>query len=164
MPQRVRAVVTVAGMAPLERASHVLELGLWADRSLIPTACRAPCAAAALLQLMRYAPERLVARQTGDLAQGSRDRAAPESPLLSSLMAVYREATSHGVSKWNGYRLSPASAAHVRLGLRSGQSNEIGNWDNVVSVMRGTGSGLQEQAAIDNGLDDWDEFKPSRGD
>jgi uncharacterized protein (TIGR03083 family) len=38
MPERVRAVATVAGMAPLETARHVFELGLWADRLLIPTA------------------------------------------------------------------------------------------------------------------------------
>src|SRR5581483_5032048 len=30
--------------------------------------------------------------------------------------------------------------------------------------MRGAGSGLYEQAAIDNGFDDWDEPKASRGD
>ena len=30
--------------------------------------------------------------------------------------------------------------------------------------MRGARSGLQEQAAIDNCLDDGDEFKPNRGD
>src|SRR3954453_23424561 len=30
--------------------------------------------------------------------------------------------------------------------------------------MRSVGPGLREQAAVDNGLDDWDEFQPSRGD
>src|SRR6516225_2408154 len=30
--------------------------------------------------------------------------------------------------------------------------------------MRGVGSGLDEQAAIDNGLDDRNEFQPKRGD
>jgi pimeloyl-ACP methyl ester carboxylesterase len=42
LPNRVRAVATVAGMAPLERLGHVLELGLWADRLLISIAHVAP--------------------------------------------------------------------------------------------------------------------------
>ncbi|MGH3551646.1 MAG: alpha/beta fold hydrolase [Mycobacterium sp.] len=97
MPQRVRAVASVAGMAPVERARHVVELGLWEDRLLIPTARWAPWAAAAALWLLRHAPDRLVCREIPRFA-GSRDRAALDPSLLSSLLAVHREATRGGVS------------------------------------------------------------------
>jgi pimeloyl-ACP methyl ester carboxylesterase len=93
IPQRVRAVATVAGIAPLERIRHVFELGLWADRLLIPAARWAPWAAAALLGLARHTPDSLYAQQIPRLA-GSRDRAALElEPQLLSLVGAFREAT-----------------------------------------------------------------------
>src|ERR1700730_15977252 len=48
MPHRVRAVATLAGMAPLECARHVFELRLWGDLSLIPAARWSSRAAAVL--------------------------------------------------------------------------------------------------------------------
>jgi pimeloyl-ACP methyl ester carboxylesterase len=48
LPHRVRAVATLAGMAPLEHIRHVFELRMWADLLLIPTARWSIDAAAAL--------------------------------------------------------------------------------------------------------------------
>ena len=96
-PQRVRAVATVAGMAPVERVRHVVELGCWEDRVLIPTARWAPWAATALLWLFRQAPDRLVRTEIPNFT-GTRDRAALDTALLSSLLAVHREPTRAGVS------------------------------------------------------------------
>ena len=54
MPNRVRAVATLAGMAPLQTFRHIGELGLLADVLLIPAARTSPQAAAALLWLTRF--------------------------------------------------------------------------------------------------------------
>jgi pimeloyl-ACP methyl ester carboxylesterase len=104
MPDRVRAVATVAGMAPLERARHVFELGLWADRLLIPTARWLPQAAAALMWLAGRLPDRYLSWAARHGAAGSRDRAALE-PAMASLVAAVRESTSGGVTGMvNEYR------------------------------------------------------------
>jgi pimeloyl-ACP methyl ester carboxylesterase len=97
MPNRVRAVATIAGMAPLENARHIVELGLWADRLLIPTAHFAPRVAAALLWLARWIPDRHRAHEAYRGAAGSRDRAAL-GRTLPALMTAIREATRGGVS------------------------------------------------------------------
>jgi pimeloyl-ACP methyl ester carboxylesterase len=96
MPERVRAVATVAGMAPLETVSHVFELGLWADRLLIPTARWWPRSAATLMWLAWRLPDRYLAWEARHGAVGSRDRAAPEA-AIASLVAAVRESTSGGV-------------------------------------------------------------------
>jgi pimeloyl-ACP methyl ester carboxylesterase len=97
LPNRVRAVATVAGMAPLERLGHVLELGLWADRLLISIAHVAPRVAAALLWSARWVPDRYLGWELARGAVGSTDRAALET-ALPTLLAVAREATRGGVS------------------------------------------------------------------
>jgi pimeloyl-ACP methyl ester carboxylesterase len=97
MPQRVRAVATVAGMAPLERPRHVTELGLWLDKLLIPAARWAPWAAAAVLSLTRWIPDRYIAWEAHRGLVGSRDLAALDR-ALPSLLAALREATRRGVS------------------------------------------------------------------
>jgi len=96
MPQRVRAVATVARMAPLERPRHVVELGLWLDKLLIPGARWAPRAAAAVLWLTRWIPDCYMVRETRRGLVGSRDLAALD-PALPSLLAAIREATCRGV-------------------------------------------------------------------
>lgn len=96
MPQRVRAVATLAGMAPLERARHVLELGLWADLLLIPVARRWPRAAAALLGLARHLPQRVLTRQILHSA-ASTDRAALQQ-THGWMVTAMDEATRGGVS------------------------------------------------------------------
>ena len=58
MPERVRAVATLAGMAPLDHINQAFELGLWADRVLIPAAQVSPHVAAALVRVSRAAPDR----------------------------------------------------------------------------------------------------------
>jgi pimeloyl-ACP methyl ester carboxylesterase len=97
MPERVRAVATVEGMAPLETARHVFELGLWADRLLIPTARWWPQVAAALMWLARRLPDSYLTWEARHGAVGIRDRAALE-PAIASLVAAVRESTSTGVS------------------------------------------------------------------
>lgn len=97
MPHRVRAVATLAGMAPLECTRHVLELKLWADRVLIPAARWSPRAAAALMWLGRWAPDRYLAWEICRTA-GSRDRAALHGEPLGWVIAALREATAEGVS------------------------------------------------------------------
>ena len=105
-PQRVRAVATVAGMAPLERLGHVFELGFLPDELLIPTARWAPWATAALLRLVRHIPLPVLAWALPRLA-GNLDRAALD-PVPLSLLATHREVmrrrmgstaaiTAHGV-------------------------------------------------------------------
>ncbi len=96
MPQRVRAVATVAGMAPLLQAGHVRELGLWLDRLLILTARRAPRVAAALLWLSRFTPDRYLEWEARRGPVGARDREAPEQ-AFGWLFAAMREATRHRV-------------------------------------------------------------------
>jgi pimeloyl-ACP methyl ester carboxylesterase len=97
MPQRVRAVSTVAGMAPLERPRHVAELGLWLDKLLIPAARWAPWAAAAVLWLTRWMPDRYMVWEGRRTFGESRDMPALET-ALPTLIAAIREATSRGVS------------------------------------------------------------------
>jgi pimeloyl-ACP methyl ester carboxylesterase len=96
MPEQVRAVATVAGMAPLETLKHVFELGLWAYRLLIPTARWLPQVAGALIWLARRLPDRYLAWEARHGAVGSRDRAALEV-AIASLVAAVRESTSGGV-------------------------------------------------------------------
>jgi pimeloyl-ACP methyl ester carboxylesterase len=54
-PERVRAVATIGGMAPLFSRAQRRELGLAADRMLIPLARRAPWLATIALTPTRYA-------------------------------------------------------------------------------------------------------------
>lgn len=97
MPNRVRAVATVAGMVPLERAGHIFELGLWADGVVIPTAHVAPRVAAPLFWLARWAPDRYLAWEAVRGATSSTDRTALKL-ALPTLMTAIREATRGGVS------------------------------------------------------------------
>lgn len=96
MPHRVRAVATLAGMAPLESAHHIWELGLLADQVLIPVARWSPRAAAALLWLSRRAPNRYLAWEIRRTA-GSRDRTALHGQPLEWVIAALRESTIGGV-------------------------------------------------------------------
>lgn len=98
MPRRVRAVATLAGMAPLECARHVREVGLWADRVLIPTAQWSPRAAAVLLWLGRWAPDGYLEWEVRRTA-GSRDRAALNDQPLRWVIAAVREATAGGTAQ-----------------------------------------------------------------
>lgn len=78
MPHRVRAVATLAGMAPLECVRHVFELRLWADLLLIPVARLSLRAAAMLLWLGSWVPDRYLnweIRRTAGSAGGGPDRA-----------------------------------------------------------------------------------------
>lgn len=95
MPGRVRAVAIIDGMAPLERLRDVFEIGFLPDELLIPAARWAPWAAAALLQLVRRVPLRVLGWVLPHLA-GSRDRAALDS-LPVALLATYRETMRGGV-------------------------------------------------------------------
>lgn len=83
-------------MAPLETVRHVCELGLWADRLLIPAARWFPQVAAALIWLAWRLPDRYLAWEARHGAVGSRDRAALEA-AITSLVAAVRESTSGGV-------------------------------------------------------------------
>jgi pimeloyl-ACP methyl ester carboxylesterase len=96
MPHRVRAVATLAGMAPLECVRHVFELRLWADLLLIPVARLSLRAAAALLWLGRRMPNRYLAWEIRRTA-GSRDGALLREQPLQWVIAAYREATVGGV-------------------------------------------------------------------
>jgi pimeloyl-ACP methyl ester carboxylesterase len=91
MPKRVRAVATIAGMAPLERIGHVFELGLWADKLLIPIARWAPWVASALLKFAQRTPDVVYSWQIARLA-GSQDRARLDA-ALAMLVRSCREAT-----------------------------------------------------------------------
>lgn len=100
IPERVRGVATLAGMAPLENLRHVAQLGFLADVLLIPTARRSPQAAAALLRLTRWlvrrSPDRYLAWEILGTA-GSRDRAALRQGPLEWVMTAVREAMLSGV-------------------------------------------------------------------
>jgi pimeloyl-ACP methyl ester carboxylesterase len=96
MPKRVRAVATLAGMAPLENLRDIVELGFLADVLLMPTARWSPRAAAALLWVTRWLPDRYLAWEVRRTA-GSRDRTALDGEALQWLMAAVREATICGV-------------------------------------------------------------------
>jgi pimeloyl-ACP methyl ester carboxylesterase len=77
LPERVRRVVTIAGVAPL-RPGDVRRFGLSTDRFLFRSAGRARFAAAAWLALLRRAPLGAVRRLTGKVAQ---DVALPSKAL-----------------------------------------------------------------------------------
>jgi pimeloyl-ACP methyl ester carboxylesterase len=94
IPRRVRAVATVAGMAPLLRARHVLELGLWLDKVLIPAARWTPRTAAGLVRLSRRLPDRYLLWEARRAA-ATGDRAALES-AVSTIGAAVRTATTPG--------------------------------------------------------------------
>jgi len=95
MPDRVRAVATVAGMAPLERVRHIFELGLWADKVLISAARLWAPGAGALLRVGRRAPDCVLAWQLSHLARsGDQAELGPEQ---SGLRIVFREAIGEGV-------------------------------------------------------------------
>ncbi|GFM17435.1 alpha/beta hydrolase [Mycobacterium sp. PO1] len=96
MPERVRAVATLAGMAPLEHISQAFELGLWADRVLIPAAQVSPVVAATLIRASRAAPDRYLAREVLRTA-GRRDGAALSGKPLGWVVGAVREATVNGV-------------------------------------------------------------------
>lgn len=96
MPDRVRAVATVGGMAPVLSMKQAFELGMWADRVLIPAAHWTPWLAAALLWSARHAPDRYVTRELRRIAEGDRDRAELEA-ALPTLLAVHQESTRRTV-------------------------------------------------------------------
>ena len=96
MPERVRAVATLAGMAPLEHIGQAFELGLWADRVLIPAAQVSPHVVAALVRVSRAAPDRYLAWEVLRTA-GFRDRAALNGKPLGWVVDAVREATVNGV-------------------------------------------------------------------
>lgn len=97
MPHRVRAAATLAGMAPLETIRQVFELKLWADQVLIPAARWSARAAAALVWLGRWAPDRYLAREIRRTA-GNRDRAALNGQPVEWVIAALRDATARGAS------------------------------------------------------------------
>lgn len=96
MPRRVRAVATLAGMAPLENYRQVRELGFPADSLLIPVARRSSRAAAALWWPTTFLPDRYLRREIRRTT-GSRDAAALNGATLGCLVAAAREATLSGV-------------------------------------------------------------------
>lgn len=96
MPDRVYAVATLAGMAPLECVRHVCQLKMWADRVLIPAARWSQPAAAALLGLGRRVPDRYIAWEILRSA-GNMDRAELHQRSLQWVIAAHREATVGGV-------------------------------------------------------------------
>lgn len=99
MPHRVRAVATLAGMAPLECTRHVFELKLWADRVLIPAARWSPRAAAALVWLGRWAPDRYLADTT---SPRSSPTSCSTTSRRGSRSTTAHWARSHGA--WAGPR------------------------------------------------------------
>jgi pimeloyl-ACP methyl ester carboxylesterase len=100
MPERVRAVATLAGMKPLENFREIWELGLPADLLLIPAARWSPHAAAALLWLgkwpLRWLPDRSVRWEMRRTA-GIRDRAALNQTTGLHLITALRDSMLCGV-------------------------------------------------------------------
>ena len=144
MPGRVRVVATIDGMAPLERLRNVFEIGFLPDELLIPAARWAPWAAAALLQLIRRVPPRVLGWVLPHLA-GSRDGAALNPPPLS-LLATHREVMSGGVQA----DLSSLEARDQPAGLFRRDSDKLDV--SVRSLRRHLGH--DRQRAVGPGADD----------
>lgn len=90
LPARVTAVATIGGMAPVRSRAERRELGLAADRLLIPLAHRAPWLAALILAPARRAkPERLKARLLKSVP-------APDRAVLEPLPA--QQAVGYGIA------------------------------------------------------------------
>jgi pimeloyl-ACP methyl ester carboxylesterase len=91
----VRWVATLAGMASLETACHVVELGMWADIVLIAVARNVPTAAAIGLSMARLVPHPVLRWQIRRTMVPSEHgvRASIESLTL----AAHREAMDRGV-------------------------------------------------------------------
>ncbi len=79
---RVTRVMTLAGMAPIDRPGDVAELGLLGDRLLFPLARRAPRLAGAVLGATRLATAAMIERT---LVKGLEDTGDPDAALLRDL-------------------------------------------------------------------------------
>jgi pimeloyl-ACP methyl ester carboxylesterase len=92
---RVRGVATLAGMAPLETARHVVELGMLADIVLIAVARKVPTVAAIGLSLARLVPRPVLRWQIRrTMVPGDRGGRACIEPWT---LATHREAMDRGV-------------------------------------------------------------------
>jgi len=97
LPDRVTATFLVASMYPVDDPARRAELGLVADRVLIPLSARSPSVADGVLRLARLLPARSVVRSMLRMA-GTRDGAAMEAMEAGSLAAMVRGATWPGPS------------------------------------------------------------------
>lgn len=95
LPARVSAAATLGGMIPVTDPSRRAELGLRADRALIPAATRSPRLAGAALGLTRLAPDRMLARQVARAA-GTRDGAALDARAFAKTMHAALEPGAAG--------------------------------------------------------------------
>jgi pimeloyl-ACP methyl ester carboxylesterase len=96
LPGGVRAVATLAGMAPLRTFRQLNQLGMWADLLLIPLARRSIKLTAAALALSRFAPSRYLAWELRRTA-GPKDRKALDANAIRWIIDAHREATVLGV-------------------------------------------------------------------
>jgi pimeloyl-ACP methyl ester carboxylesterase len=96
LPERVSAVATIGGMAPLFSRAQRRELGLAADRLLIPTAHRAPWLAALALTPARHASAKRYRRHLLKSVPAP-DRAALEPLPADRIAAAGRAALRPGV-------------------------------------------------------------------
>ena len=92
---RVRGVATLAGMAPLETARHVVELGMLADIVLIAGARKVPTVAAIGLSMARIVPRPVLRWQIKrTMIPGERGVRACIEPWT---LAAHHEAMDRGV-------------------------------------------------------------------
>jgi pimeloyl-ACP methyl ester carboxylesterase len=78
LPDRIGAIATYGGMAPVPSRSERRELGLAVDRVLLPLSRRAPAVAGLVLGLERHLPRRLLSRSS------RRALPAPDRALLAA--------------------------------------------------------------------------------
>ena len=131
---RVTRVMTLAGMAPIDRPGDVARLGLLGDRLLFPLARRTPRLAGAVLGATRVATATMIERT---LVKGLEDTGDPDAALLRDLpghvvSGPFFDALAQG---------GRGTAEDYRL-LASPWGFDLGEVRVETQVWQGTGDGL----------------------
>jgi pimeloyl-ACP methyl ester carboxylesterase len=126
-PDRVRAVATIGGMAPLFSRAQRRELGLAADRWLISMARRAPWLASAALTPTRFASAKRYRKRLLRSVPGP-DRAAleplPADRVAAAGLAAFRPGVGGTVDDYRAFGGSWDFALHqVRARVRCWQGD-----------------------------------------
>lgn len=96
LPQRVRTVVTVGALVPVDRPGRVKEIKLLADRILFPLSRRAPLLAACVMQAIRLGGRHMLRRSMLKSLPSAADRALVSSGSLADATDFFFEAMRQG--------------------------------------------------------------------
>ena len=98
LPERVRTVVTIGALVPVDKPGRVKEIKLLADRILFPLSRRAPLLAACVMQAIRLGGRHLLLRSLLRSLPSAADRALVSSGSLADATDFFFEAMRQGAS------------------------------------------------------------------